>query len=41
LEAITILRFRDGRIIERWNRQDEAGLLAQPGLLPVGAPAGS
>jgi hypothetical protein len=41
LEAITILRFRDGRVIERWNRQDEAGLMAQLGLLPVGAPAES
>jgi predicted ester cyclase len=41
LEAITILRFRDGRVIERWNRQDEAGLMVQLGLLPVGAPAES
>jgi steroid delta-isomerase-like uncharacterized protein len=41
LEAITILRFRDGRIIERWNRQDDAGLMAQLGLLPVAAPAES
>lgn len=36
LEAITILRFRDGRTVERWNRLDEAGLMAQLGLL--GAP---
>ena len=37
LETITILRFRDGRIIERWNRQDEVGLMAQLGLLPASA----
>jgi predicted ester cyclase len=37
LEAITILRFLDGRVVERWNRSDEVGLMAQLGLLPVEA----
>ncbi|MFP5299347.1 MAG: asparagine synthase-related protein, partial [Actinomycetota bacterium] len=35
LEAITILQFRDGRIVERWNRQDEVGLMAQLSDEPV------
>ena len=38
-EAITILRFAGGRVVERWNRLDELGLLGALGLLPVPAPA--
>jgi ketosteroid isomerase-like protein len=41
MEAITILRFRNGRVIERWNRQDDMGLMAQLGLPPLAAPAAS
>jgi hypothetical protein len=38
-EAITILRFDGGRVVERWNRLDEMGLLGQLGLLPAPATA--
>ncbi len=35
VEGITIVEFRDGQVVERWNRLDEAALLAQ-----IGAPPG-
>jgi predicted ester cyclase len=38
-EAITILRFEDGHVAERWNRLDELGLLTGLGVLPAPAPA--
>ncbi len=35
LPGINIWRVRDGRIVERWGRLDELGLLRQLGLVPV------
>jgi steroid delta-isomerase-like uncharacterized protein len=35
LPGINIWRLRDGRIVERWGRLDELGLLHQLGLVPV------
>ncbi len=32
--GITILRFKGGRRIERWNVADMLGLLQQPGVAP-------
>jgi steroid delta-isomerase-like uncharacterized protein len=39
LKGINIWRLRDGRIVERWGRLDDLGLLAQLGLVrsPVAA----
>lgn len=34
LPGITILRFVDGKCVERWNQADFLGLLAQLGALP-------
>ena len=34
LPGINIFRVRDGRIVERWGRLDELGLLSQLGLSP-------
>ena len=34
LPGINIWRVRDGRIVERWGRLDELGLLRQLGLVP-------
>jgi steroid delta-isomerase-like uncharacterized protein len=34
LKGINIFRIADGRIVERWGRLDELGLLRQLGLLP-------
>ncbi|MEU9078276.1 ester cyclase [Kitasatospora sp. NPDC048538] len=34
LRGINIFRLRDGRIVERWGRLDELGLLRQLGLVP-------
>ncbi len=39
VEGITIVRFVDGRVVERWNRLDDLGLLTQLGALPVATPA--
>ena len=35
LPGINIWRLRNGRIVERWGRLDELGLLHQLGLVPV------
>ncbi|WP_037608785.1 ester cyclase [Streptacidiphilus rugosus] len=35
LRGINIFRVRDGRIVERWGRLDELGLLRQLGLVPT------
>lgn len=37
VEGITILRFRDDRVAERWNRLDDVALLTQIGVLPAAA----
>ncbi|OIJ69757.1 ester cyclase [Streptomyces mangrovisoli] len=34
LHGTNIFRIRDGRIVERWNRPDELGILRQLGLAP-------
>lgn len=34
LDGINIFRIEDGRIVERWGRVDELGLLRQLGLVP-------
>ena len=34
VEGITVVRFVDGLIVERWNRLDDIGLLTQLGALP-------
>lgn len=34
LAGINLFRVRDGRIVERWGRLDELGLLRQLGLVP-------
>jgi len=34
LPGINIWRIRDGRIVERWGRLDELGLMRQLGLMP-------
>jgi hypothetical protein len=36
VEGITILRFRDDRVAERWNRLDDVAFLGQIGALPAG-----
>ncbi len=36
-EGITILRFSDGRCVERWNRLDDLTFMAQIGALPAPA----
>lgn len=35
LRGINIFRLRDGRIVERWGRLDELGMLRQLGLAPA------
>jgi steroid delta-isomerase-like uncharacterized protein len=35
LPGINIFRLRDGRIVERWGRLDELGLLRQLGIVPA------
>lgn len=35
LPGINVFRVRDGRIVERWGRLDELGLLRQLGLVPA------
>jgi steroid delta-isomerase-like uncharacterized protein len=35
LPGINIFRLRDGRIVERWGRLDELGMLRQLGLAPA------
>jgi steroid delta-isomerase-like uncharacterized protein len=37
LRGINIFRVRDGRLVERWGRLDELGLLHQLGLAPSAA----
>ena len=37
VEGITIVHFVDGLVVERWNRLDDAALLAQLGELPLAA----
>lgn len=39
VEGITLVRFVDGLVAERWNRLDDMALLTQLGALPVAAPA--
>ncbi len=39
LKGINIFRVRDGRIVERWGRLDDLGLLRQLGLVPAPASA--
>ena len=34
IDGINIFRIEDGRIVERWGRLDELGLLCQLGLVP-------
>ncbi len=36
-EGITILRFVDGRCVERWNRLDDVTFLSQIGAMPAAA----
>jgi steroid delta-isomerase-like uncharacterized protein len=36
-EGITILRFSDGRCVERWNRLDDLTFLTQIGAMPAAA----
>lgn len=36
-EGITILRFVDGRCVERWNRLDDIAFLGQIGAMPAAA----
>jgi steroid delta-isomerase-like uncharacterized protein len=38
LRGMQMFRIRDGRIVERWGRLDEAGLMQQLGLIPASAP---
>jgi predicted ester cyclase len=33
VEGITILRFRDDRVVERWNRLDDIAFLSQIGAM--------
>lgn len=35
VEGITILRFRDDRVVERWNRLDDIAFLSQIGAMPA------
>jgi steroid delta-isomerase-like uncharacterized protein len=35
LPGITILRFHDGKVVERWSQADFMGLLLQIGAIPV------
>jgi steroid delta-isomerase-like uncharacterized protein len=37
LDGITIMRFRDGRVLERWSQADMLGLLVQFGAMPAPA----
>ena len=37
LPGITILRYRDGRCVERWSQADMLGLLVQLGAIPAPA----
>ncbi|MBN1530549.1 MAG: ester cyclase [Thermoleophilaceae bacterium] len=37
LDGITIMRFRDGRVVERWSQADMLGLLVQFGAVPAPA----
>ena len=38
LRGMQMFRIRDGRIVERWGRLDESGLMQQLGLIPGSAP---
>ena len=40
LQGITLLRFRDGRVVERWQSADMLGLLTQLGAFPAPREAG-
>jgi predicted ester cyclase len=35
IDGINIFRIEDGRIVERWGRLDDLGLLRQLGLVPA------
>ena len=37
VDGMTILRFRDGKIVERWQAMDMLGLLTQLGAVPAPA----
>jgi hypothetical protein len=39
--GITILRFRGGRVAERWSSADMLGLLIQIGTIAPSVPAGA
>ena len=39
VDGITILRFRDDRVAERWNRLDDIAFLSQIGAMPAAAGA--
>ena len=35
VQGMTIMRFRDGKIAERWNQFDQMGLMQQLGMIPT------
>jgi predicted ester cyclase len=35
VQAISILHFSEGRVVERWNQLDQLGMLQQLGVLPA------
>jgi steroid delta-isomerase-like uncharacterized protein len=37
--GVTIMRFRDGQVVERWTTADFLGLMVQLGAIPAPAPA--
>ncbi|MFQ5611955.1 MAG: ester cyclase [Anaerolineae bacterium] len=37
--GMTILRFREGKVVERWNNFDYVSLMQQLGVIPEAAPA--
>ncbi len=39
VKGITVVKFADGLVVERWNRLDDMALLTQLGELPVSTPA--
>jgi predicted ester cyclase len=34
---MTILHFREGKVIERWNQLEQMGLMLQLGVIPAAA----
>jgi ketosteroid isomerase-like protein len=37
VEIMTILHFREGKVIERWNQLEQMGLMLQLGVIPAAA----